>query len=57
MKLSKLVERLKKIQKDLKIDPDVVIDFDENGWYELDKVQVVSDADDVMINLKSSNEI
>lgn len=59
MKLSKLIEKLQKIQKQVKIDPDVIIDFDEdNGYYNLEKVGMVADDEsgELLLNLKSSNE-
>lgn len=57
MKLSYLIKRLQELKTQLKTDPDIVMDFEEeNGWYNLEKVQVFDKEAEIMINLKSSNE-
>lgn len=58
MKLSTLIKKLQERQKALKCDPDVIIDYEEeNGWYDLEKVEVVDSEAELVINLRSSNEL
>jgi hypothetical protein len=57
MKLSRLIKRLQELKLQLKSDPDIVIDYEgEDGWFDLEKVQVVDCEAEIMINLQSSNE-
>ena len=57
MKLSAFIKKLQKIQDSIKGDPDVVIDHETDvGWYEVEKVQEIVEENEIMINLKSSNE-
>lgn len=56
MKLNALIKRLQKLQSQIKGDPDVIIDFDENGYFSLEEAGIVEDEGEVMINIKSSNE-
>lgn len=57
MKLSAFIKKLQKIQDSIKGDPDVVIDHEKDvGWYEVEKVQEIVEENEIMINLKSSNE-
>ncbi len=61
MKLKTLIKKLQKLEKDHK-NADVVVDFDENGFFNLEKVIIVRDGDDdapgkMLVNLKSSNEL
>lgn len=66
IKLKKLIDKLTKLH-DKHGNVDVVIDYDaDNGWYDLEKVQVINNYDssaddfagrcDTFINLQSSNE-
>jgi len=62
MKLSNLAASVKAAQKfckDNKVkDPIVVVDMDENGFYNLEELE--ADTDDrgkIVINLKTSNEL
>jgi len=57
MKVSQVIKRLQKL-KDEFGDLAVVIDMDENGWYNAEKVELaVPEEDDTLfINIKSSNE-
>ena len=57
MKLSETIKALQALQKQLKTDPDLVIDHDENGYFDLEEVQLKTCEDqEIVINLKSSNE-
>jgi hypothetical protein len=63
MKLKTLIKKLQELQKRYGKNFDIVIDHDEHGYYNLEKITIVrdSDGDDppigkTMINLKSSNE-
>lgn len=57
MKLSYLIKRLQVLKSQIKGDPDVIIDHEEDGgYYNMEKVQIVNEDETVMINLKSSNE-
>ena len=67
VKLKKLIDKLTKLHEKHG-DVDVVIDYDaDNGWYDLEKVQVINYYDrtandytgqeEVLINLQSSNEV
>lgn len=57
MKLKTLIKRLQKLEAKHKT-VDVIVDFDEHGYFNLEKVKVVKDKETkkVMINLQSSNE-
>jgi hypothetical protein len=57
MKLKHLIKKLTEIQKKLQIDPDVLVDVDENGHYQLEDAKMGLDEDGTIhINLISSNE-
>lgn len=60
MKVGMLIAKLKKL-KEKHGNLDIVIDYDENGWYSSEKVEVLDHYDDEdfeceFINIKSSNE-
>lgn len=57
MKLKELIRLLGKLEDEYK-NHDVIVDFDENGWYDLEKVRIVVDpeSEKCFINLQSSNE-
>ncbi len=57
MKLSQAIKALQALQAKVKGDPDVVVDADEVGYYNLEEVKLTSDEGEVLINLKSSNEM
>lgn len=57
MKLSYLIKRLQDIKDGIKGDPDIVIDYDENGYFNLEGVKEIVEDSEIMINLKSSNEM
>jgi len=60
MKLNQLIAKLETIRNNLRpveLNPEVLIDCDENGFYNLEKVRIIKDEDDTYINLKSSNEL
>lgn len=58
MKVSQLIKKLQSIQKSIKGDPEVIIDHEKDvGWYEIDKIHEVIEDEEIMINLKSSNEM
>ncbi len=61
MKLSALALAVKEAQKFCKAnkikDPDVIIDHDEHGYYDLEELELDNTDDKkFFINLKSSNE-
>jgi len=58
MKVSLLIKKLQKMQKQ-EGDVDVVIDQDENGFYDLEAVELKHDRelDEMFINIKSSSEV
>lgn len=47
---------LKKYLSKFHDDVEVVIDHDENGWFNLEDVKQSEDGEDVFVNLVSSNE-
>lgn len=56
MKKNELIRKLQKIEGNLEIR----VDFDDNGWFELEKVSVLTDDDEggcLFINVKTSNEM
>ena len=58
MKLKTLIKKLQKLENEYK-DSIVVIDFDDNGFFILEDVNLIKDDGNDgrwMINLKSSNE-
>ena len=58
MKLKTLIKKLQKLENEYK-DSIVVIDFDDNGFFILEDVNLIKDDGDDgrwVINLKSSNE-
>lgn len=60
MKVGMLISKLKKM-KERYGNLEVVIDYDENGWWDTEKVQIVDEDFDpgesfAFINIKSSNE-
>lgn len=60
MKVKQLIKKLTKLQEKHG-NIDIVIDYDENGWYSSEKVEVLDHLDDgefecKFINIKSSNE-
>lgn len=61
MKLKALIRRLQALdEKEDNIE--VVVDFDENGFYKLEKITVITDHSNAekstrMVNLVSSNEL
>ena len=59
MKLKTLIKKLQKLENEHK-DRDVVVDFDENGFLNLEDVKLVKGENNdgkKLINLKSSNEL
>lgn len=59
MRLKTLIKRLQALENE-HANTEVVVDFDENGFYMLEDVGFVKDEnndDKPYINLKSSNEI
>ena len=57
MKLSELISELKNLESQLTKDPDVTIDFDYNGYWDVEYTEVRSDEGEVIVNIKSSNEV
>lgn len=62
MKLNDLIKRLEKI-KEKAGNVNIVVDYDENGWYDLEEVKLIKKVDLMnaefekpFVNLKSSNE-
>lgn len=56
MNVSKVIKRLEKLQKE-RGDIRVIIDMDENGWHNVEKINLETDEDDELyINIQSSNE-
>ena len=57
LKISKVIERLEQI-KDMAGDLEIVIDLDENGFYNLEKVETrKTDDGELVCNFQSSNEM
>jgi hypothetical protein len=63
MKLKALIKTLQKLESKVKGNPEVVVDFDANGYYYMEKAQIIVDKNETnpelsttYINLKSSNE-
>lgn len=62
LKLSKVIAKLQKIQKQLRVDPDCVVDFEtdlegEALYFDLEDVSTVEDNGVILLNFKSSNEM
>ena len=55
MNVSQLIEKLLAFRA-LHGNMDVLIDYAEDGWYELEKVQLLNDGEEYFVNLVSSNE-
>lgn len=63
MRLNSVILKLQKIQKEVrkknkKSNPDVVVDFDDNGYFNVE--EIVREADDdgeTVINIISSSEM
>ena len=58
MRLSKLITKLQELKKKMKgLDPDLIIDHDEHGYYSLENVTLIlTEDDDILVNLVSLNE-
>lgn len=54
MKVGKLIQKLQKMDPEM----DVIVDYDENGWYNLEGVELraLQEDDGEAVNLKTSNE-
>jgi len=56
VKVGELIKKLSKL-KEKHGNLDIVIDYDENGYYDTVSVKpIVDDEGDLLINIKSSNE-
>lgn len=61
MKIKELIKKLQKLEEKHG-NLEIVIDYDEHGWYNAEKVEKVDhyfdgECHDCFINIKSSNEI